>query len=252
MCRFYEQGYTGLEIEQMLGTPRSVVYRTLRQGTVIRPFTESNRRVSVNHDAFSVITEESAYWIGFLLTDGCVYDNDIELGLASIDKGHLQKFLDFLDADYPIRDRAPSGYPGSTGSSRVKVTSAQLVKDLASFGVVPRKSSVVSAAEPLLYNAAFWRGCVDGDGWVIVGKTAGTDTVGLTGTYELCRQFLAFTESVCQGKRSVSTNGEKLSQLTVRGAQAAVLLDRLYGGAQVYLDRKREKALTILGRAPGC
>ena len=62
------------------------------------------RKYTLNEKYFKFIDNESkAYWLGFLMADGNIYNNVIRITLAVVDFNHLVKFKSDLKASYIIR-----------------------------------------------------------------------------------------------------------------------------------------------------
>ena len=65
-----------------------------------------NAKHYVNHDYFEVLTEESAYWLGFIFADGYIDSSPLEenkksrygfeISLKGSDAEHLHKFNEFM------------------------------------------------------------------------------------------------------------------------------------------------------------
>ena len=56
----------------------------------------------VNHMAFDVVTNDAAYWIGFLFADGSVIQQQkgapvLQLRLSEIDRGQVENFRNSSD-----------------------------------------------------------------------------------------------------------------------------------------------------------
>lgn len=175
------------------------------------------------------LTEELAYWLGFLLADGNLRRQgqrswQTRIHLAERDKEHLQKFLDFLQSDYPIYDRP------KTNSCMVTITSETLGALLVDYGITPRKSRTAQIDPRLVDNRHFWRGVFDGDGYI--GKT--NLRFGFGGTRDVCEKFTQFLDSglkvhfKCNDFYTVETCGSK--------AQHAI--STLYNNAKIVLERK--------------
>ena len=175
------------------------------------------------------LTEELAYWLGFLLADGNLRRQgqrswQTRINLAERDKKHLQKFLDFLQSDYLIYD-CPK-----TNSCMVTITSEALGELLINYGITPRKSRTARVDPRLVDNRHFWRGVFDGDGYI--GKT--NLRFGLGGTRDVCEKFTQFLGSglkvhfKCNDFYTVETCGSK--------AQHAI--STLYDNAKIALERK--------------
>ena len=67
----------------------------------------------VNEGAFSLDTEESAYWAGFLIADGCISvpqsgSPSVSINLMACDKTHLILFRAFLGATTRSAMRFPN------------------------------------------------------------------------------------------------------------------------------------------------
>ena len=64
------------------------------------------RIYTINENVFNEITEESAYWIGFLMADGCIATRKsspyISLRISEVDIEHIEKFRSFLGSNHKI------------------------------------------------------------------------------------------------------------------------------------------------------
>jgi intein/homing endonuclease len=128
------------------------------------------RTYKIDHqDFFSVIdTEEKAYWLGFIMADGCIHDfNDhrsstLAIGLSSEDKEHIEKFLKAIGTNKPIYQHCRNGKDYVS----MQVSSSKLTTDLKNLGCVPKKTLLNTWVD--LCNDelqfAFIRGYFDGDG----------------------------------------------------------------------------------------
>lgn len=201
------------------------------------------RTNNIDTSCFDIITEESAYWIGMLITDGNIGDNGrVELSLKESDSSHIYKFKEFLKTDFiPKIKTRNGGFSNNSRSCLIYVYSKDLVDCLQKYNVIPRKTFITCAPDSLKYNRHFWRGCIDGDGSLTKTKK-GRHSVVLYGTETLCEQFLSFVKEQfpleqlkCNIHKTSSIYGIKFSKKRI----VIKLLEILYGDSLVYLERKK-------------
>jgi len=217
-----------------------------RRGVRMRTNSEAQTRLPLNHEAFDVLTPEAAYWCGFIAADGTICQRsgaaEVAIVLARKDAGHLRKFRDFLGSGHAITPVAPGGYPGSTGSVRFSVRSQRLANRLTELGV---KSGPV--ANELASSRDFWRGVVDGDGWVTT--DAANPRLGIVGYPYLLGPFVAFLTG--HGIVGPSVRPHKsISQVECKSLSAIRTADILWRDCTVSLDRKHEAALAVAAATP--
>lgn len=207
-----------------------------RRGISRRGPSEARREYPIWDGAFSTITPESAYWIGFLMADGCVLDESkVQVGLSQSDRAHLEKLRRYLRTEArPIYD-VPQNK-----SAVLKFHSKQIVSDLKRFGVVPRKSNKAKARGRIQKEPAFWLGVMDGDGSV---DSFQRGRVRMYGTRALMEQFASFAEQKLMGysgwlKPTVSRHSDSLWAVCIEGQRAKSFLSLAYKSSPVYLDRK--------------
>src|SRR6185295_643601 len=129
----------------------------------------------------NITTEEEAYWLGMLYTDGNITSrkHGIRLTLKASDVDHVREFARFMGTqkEPSIRMvRGGSWFPN--GSMRrdglqadFSVHSPTVHANLVAQGCTPRKTWTCTPwVGPEYLMRHFWRGCVDGDGWVCVGR----------------------------------------------------------------------------------
>jgi hypothetical protein len=248
------EGFSIEATANQLGLHRRTVRKYVQAAGRTSPY--KVRKWLLDETSFATLTEDSAYWVGMLMADGCVFDrNYIFLSTTEQDREHLEKFRTFLKSDYPFHEETrTSTMPGTKRSTPVvelRIFSPQIAGDLKSLGVVPRKSLVASAPEILRLNRDFWRGIVDGDGCICETTNRGRAiySLGLTGSLSICDQFADFVffltgkrPSVYACKRSTAWNCRVSSLKVVRDVLAA-----LYDNCSTALARKEAKARAIIG-----
>ena len=208
----------------------------------------------LRHDAFDALTPEAAYWCGFLFTDGTIAHRgkqtrspQIALVLQKRDRGHIEKFRDFLGSDHAITEIAPAAVPAKvawpnggmgTGAFRYAATSRRIAERLLALG------RYGPAVDPeLAASRDFWRGCVDGDG--TLGVSCGIQHLGIVGSKWLLSAFVDFLGPI--GRRPLNVRPARSIFVVSTGGRTAVkVIDLLYSGATVALDRKAERAAAIL------
>ena len=89
----YNSGQSSAAIARQIGTHKdgSQIRRLLnRRGVVMRDSSASQRKKALNEDAFSTLTPDAAYWLGFLMADGSVCEREVRIAVAAIDIAHLE------------------------------------------------------------------------------------------------------------------------------------------------------------------
>jgi hypothetical protein len=141
-----------------------------RMGVPLRDAKQARRQYRVNDKAFAQSSRKAAYWLGFLLADGCVTESlrhgrTLRVALQSGDREHLEGLRAFLDAEHPIWVDPRRNCVGLT------VTSNHLCNDLIRKGCYPRKSLTLCYPESgYFYRRHFIRGYFDGDGSIYINE----------------------------------------------------------------------------------
>lgn len=208
------------------------------------------QKYTYNENYFKTIdTEEKAYWLGFLAADGAInehkHDKKVELGLAAVDKPHIEKFVAAIDGEKEmVKDHISKSKGKEYPSCRVTVNCTKMANDLIDKGITPRKSHTLQyptfLPEDLIKH--FMRGYFDGDGGVQV-RNGTTLAINILGNEDFLADFSNKLNQLLgvpiQKMYSKSTSNVKT--IYYYGENAAKILDFFYKNATVYLDRKRDK-----------
>lgn len=218
-----------------------ISFKTLRQiltesGVAIRP-RGGKRKYLVDEDFFEIIdSEEKAYWVGFILADGCIiqakWTNRLNVTLGNIDVQHLEKLKQSLSSTHRVIER-----PGR-GVSSLDICSEKLCKDLIKLNVTPRKTYTgTPAIVPDNLRDHYFRGLVDGDGSICKASNKLGYALLLSGTVPILQDFSSWLGH--NGKYIYAKGGQAGHVFRLSGYQATInALETLYGSANIYLDRK--------------
>lgn len=126
------------------------------------------RKHNFNYSYFSSIdSPDKAYWLGFIMADGCVYKGSdgkslrLQINLQADDYEHLCKFQKAIQSNYKIQIKEYKGCKVAI----LKINSTQMCNDLIKLGVTERKS-IICKYPNTPYDKDFIRGYFDGDGCI--------------------------------------------------------------------------------------
>lgn len=191
-----------------------------------------------------ILTEEDAYWLGFITADGCIIENKwLQIQLAAKDKAHLEKFCKYMglssdETNEIIKNGVGGAYTRDNPVNCVKICSLEIISNLIDKGIAPRKSGNERPyiCETVELEKAYIRGLIDGDGYLRSTQFG----IGIVGSYEICEYVKNF---ITNNIRDISNNNIHehgiIWKLELSGrVQCSDILKYLYENANIYLNRK--------------
>lgn len=253
----YADGETTVSIARSYGVCCNAICNAIRKsGGQIRDRATRATKYVHRPDAFDSITDESAYWIGFLFADGSVPRHKTRLvltvGLRASDREHLEKLKRFIGSSHPLYDTTATIRGRTHKGVRLTLAAPRLVTALRAWGMKLSLDRV--APEELLYSKHFWRGAVDGDGHVGTGArtresgiTYPTPRLDLCGGRILMEQFLRYLQANDIGHRTSIGKQGVLYRVRIGTGTAVKAMRLLYVNEMPFLDRKFHVVGRILG-----
>ncbi len=258
MCTLYTNGNTIYQIAHQYSICGESVRRILINQNISRRIPSiCHRKYSFNESVFDQITEESAYWIGFLMADGCILDtqknrsNVIALKLKASDINHIYKFRSFLKSShkiYTIKEKYKNEKYKKVYyyKASLSIPSNKLANKLISYGVTPRKTFTAKVCKKLENNRHFWRGMIDGDGCIHIRKNNDLAVHYCSASYNLIVQYDNFISTLVDKDIKARKIPTTLFQASVQGTKAIKVISHLYQNSNIHLDRKYKKAMEII------
>ncbi|WP_368298555.1 LAGLIDADG family homing endonuclease [Cytobacillus firmus] len=122
-----------------------------------------NEQYCINKNFFKSWTNEMAWVLGMVITDGHLSANTSpSFSISQKDIKILLKIRCLFESNHPLREPTKT-----TTSTILTIGSKEMVEDLKKLGLTPRKSLVIKFPDvPKEYLPHFIRGVIDGDGWV--------------------------------------------------------------------------------------
>lgn len=218
------------------------------------------KNIDFNDNYFENIdTEEKAYFLGLIYSDGNVREHNggyfLSIELKREDKYILEKLASELKCGNKIydRDRVTNFAEGHT-SNFTSCNSKKLYDDLARFNIVPNKSHTTTSftnIEKYMPNNLikhFLRGLIDGDGTISKRYTTNQNSISIyQNEIEFCNEFDRLLKK--------SMNDYNLYENIIMNKNTGVynlryrrindvkkICNFLYNGSKIYLKRKYQLA----------
>jgi hypothetical protein len=241
IIELYNGGYNLTVIEKMVRSDHRTIKSVLENNNIkLRSLSEINRKYSVDENYFNNIdSADKAYWLGFIITDGNVRESGA-ITIVLKDEEHLYKFKKCTKSEHPVR------YIKKRNIFNISIGSNIMKQDLKKYGVVPNKTHICCPPAISEYEKDFWRGCVDGDGWVSFYSSQDIYCVGLCGTREMVQGFIDFISKNTDIKPKTPSKRKTICEVKYSGSKARKIVSLLYDGANIYLDRKMSVVMNIL------
>lgn len=264
MIDMYEQGYSAAAICKVLPyTPHTIINHLRDKDIPIR--SKAGYKKPFDEHFFKTIdSEEKAYFLGFLMADGCIIERKcsqpcIAMQLKSNDEYILKSFKEALHSDNKI------GRNLKRNHSQFKIHSSIMAKELSVYGVVPRKTGYEKFPEdkiPHKYIKDFIRGFFDGDGWFTLTSSKGKPnrriSLGFTGNFDMLNHIKQFLikelNDITDIKIHVYGDREKgydgfSMMLFAKFDNVKQIGEWMYSNATIYLTRKKQvfdKAMKLI------
>lgn len=239
----YLNGDSTVKIATKWNTYNTSIRRVLKRYNIpLRNLKEANSRVKIC--PFKDNDEYSEYFLGLLLTDGCIYKskNSYSTSLTLKDKELVEEFRDFINPEAKVSKILQKKYGTYVYSYSVR---SDLVADwLNQRGNFVDKSNKCDIYCPINWHVL--RGIFDGDGYWHPTNKGNTMAWGICGKSEMflikIKDFLT-TQNIKSHLRKVQIGGTSyLFYLEVTKLCDAVKIAKMmYSGAHIFLKRKYER-----------
>ncbi len=244
-----EIGYMN-RIGELCGVSGDTILRWMKKFNIEkRNMPSPNRKYFFNENFFEVIdTEEKAYWLGFIMADGCVSSSNkntttdrLCINLKEEDIDHLVKFQNSINSFCKIKIKTIENKKRNfiSNTACLHISSTKLCSDLESLGICRNKTgkeSIPNISKHLIRH--FIRGFFDGDGSITNKKSfricsASRDILESINTF--FEAELGITFAIYQDKKSIKPFFTIDSNHSKKNKKA---LDCIYKDSITYLDRK--------------
>ena len=204
-----------------------------------------------HEDYFDEIdTEEKAYFLGWLMADGCVAiangQYSLKINIAYKDKELIEKFQKAIGSTHHLLKRNHKKNGASHQSAYVSITSRHMCESLMKLGVIPRKTGkeIISPIKEKFVRH-FIRGYFDGDG--ITNCKNGKRRSGFISSSEVLQgiQKRLGTNIKCFHPNNTKTENVYYFESGIRFSKK--LYKYIYKDATIWLSRKRKRMDTICG-----
>jgi len=243
--------YSAPELAKIFNCGRNTILGTLNKFGIHLPNLGRFKKKYICDDSFfTKLNYTSAYWLGFIVADGCLYFNKeghkiFYITLNRSDVEHLRKFKKAIKSNSRI------GYTKSNNSVHFGLYSSDKIFDsLLKLGVKPNKSlRIGNIRVPDCLMLHFIRGVFDGDG-SLSGKKITHVQFEIAGYKSLLKQVQDILVKKCNVNRVKIyplAKNNKASRLQYTGSQIFRILSFLYKGStnQTRLERKYKKYIKL-------
>ncbi len=261
----YQNGHSSLELAVKYDTSKRVILSRLKEaGIERRNLSDACIRHSLDRDFFVTIdTESKAYWLGFLLADGNIQPcgrnlkgRMIRVALQVGDYEHLEKYLADIGSSHSLvytttTHSSSSLVKGETKAVWAKFTSIPMATSLENKGwhEFKRKGDTKILEDvPKDLHVHLLRGLLDGDGYISKKKNRSPQFSWILGFCDLHKSVVLWVQEQMNlvgiiGKTAPhQSKNNRVWNVKYSNRSVPFALNKLYGQASVFLNRKKELA----------
>lgn len=158
IIQLYLDGASSEELSEYSGLTMRAVRNILHKYNIPMRKVGQPRKHQLNESFFKEWSNEMAWVLGLIVTDGCLNKDQYTITIAQKSTEILRKIANVMNSDFIInKNNTPS----------LLLNSKTMYKDLEKIGITPNKSLTTKIPNiPEQYLPHFIRGVIDGDGWI--------------------------------------------------------------------------------------
>lgn len=267
---YIEEHTSCVKIANHFNCAETVINRVLKGMNIEKRHTSA--RYSFNEHIFDIIdSKEKAYWIGFIWCDGynCKRARrnkttyEVKISLAEQDIEHLNKLKIFLNSNHNIKRYKFNSFDKDHTEIRLLLSNTYLGSVLESkYGMIAHRENADKLISniPMEYMKDFIRGVIDAEGSIVMSYThdksrplASYKSAVNLSTYKSLIGYIQdylYENSLITNKSKLYKRHQDRDEFCVQvkycgNNNVVKLLDWLYDGATIYLDRKYNKYIEI-------
>lgn len=258
ISRLHVEGFTYEEIANLLNINTKSVQKFVNElGLQKRTHHESYRNTyTIDESAFTKDDSETAYWLGWVITDGCLTDaNSIYLSLKGEDGYIVEAFKQYLGSTAKCKytEYFHKQCQKKVSQAAFSVRSSVIADNLKKHNVAPRKSC--KEKPPAIdwlngeHASIFWRACIEGDGYV--SKDYEQPCISIVGSEELLSAFREYCEKICGvkiGKPLAIRKAHRPDYRTLEytGIDSRKIMRNLWSQGDIFLKRKQDRVKAVI------
>lgn len=256
LARMYESGMSLNDISNECGIGSSYICKRLKKfgvdtGRSVDFYRGKTKTYKIDDHIFDVIdTQEKAYILGFLFSDGCMYSlrPQVRLKLQDDDKYILEDIKRCLLYDKPLLySKAKSAR--HKDQYMLVICNKYIYNALLNLGLFPNKT--FNCKFPVIPDALhrhFIRGYFDGNGCIYVGLYKGADNVfseiKIVATTDICNSMsdIFYGAGISSTVRHDKRVKDGVDFIRIRRHEdMRAVYDFMYSDASIFLYRKKKK-----------
>lgn len=244
----FKEFKTPSKVADETGYPRTCITRYALKYNIYNPKYNRSKRNYVDENYFKEIdTKEKAYFLGFIMADGNVYQKSdgkyqFSIKIKATDKDILYKFAKAINFDPSnIKEREEVRGTMTTRCAEIKIYNQVFCNNLIDKNVIPRKTGKeVMPDIKKKFKRDFIRGYIDGDGWI--GKSQ--PQVGFcSSSLKIMEQMVNYIKSELNIELKIIDQKDCYVVKTYAKKKVYQLIKHFYYKDCISLDRKKSIAL---------
>lgn len=251
ICKDYLNGISNKELSIKYNLHRCSIQRIIkRNAIIIKKQSETSRKRHLVNFNGDIITNNDAYLLGLIYSDGNLYRNCIEISLNEKDKQILEDVSRYVYDTIKLSYRKGKKFIKnnkeyfSKGQFRFNITSRNVADKLKLIGLCNNKSLKIRLPKiKEEYYSHFIRGIFDGDGCIFISKKyKGTNRVSIVSNPIFCLELKLKIEEFLNINVCINKKTKNVDTLSISGNnQIKEFMDWIYNESDLKLNRKYYK-----------
>ena len=249
ICNKYLKGFSNKQLSEIYNIHRTSVQRILKRNNIkLRKQNVTTRKNFILNFKGDILTNNDAYILGLIWSDGNLRKNCIEIVLQKNDENLLKDISQYVYSKNTLtyREGKNTIFNGKEylckPQARFRITSKEITDKLRKIGLIENKSLICRFPKiESIYIPHFIRGIVDGDGCIYT-KNIRSCKVDIISNHIMANEISNIINKTLKIRSKVYLKTENVSTFTISGRlQILKFLEWIYKDADLKLDRKYKK-----------